>query len=369
MYQSFKVSNFRCFRSLTLTDLERVNLIAGVNNIGKTALLEALFLHCGAYNPALALRVNAFRGIETVKIELGQWAETPWDSLFHNFDLSQSIVLTGENTVTGDRALRLRVLQKPAEMAQVAQLIHYASNDSERVLGYDEPQETLDSSEIAKVLELEYQEREQHGSYYMVLDQKGVRIEPIPPVPPFPAFFQGARMRIPFKEEAERFGRLEIRGEQDVILRVLQLIEPRLKRLAVVVVAGEPMLHGDIGTGRLMPLPVMGGGMTRLASLVIHIGNAPNGVVLVDEIENGLHHSILPRVWQAVGEVARQFNTQIFATTHSMECIVAAHKAFSGSEHYDFRLHRLERIRETTRVVTYDQETLEAAIETGLEVR
>jgi len=129
------------------------------------------------------------------------------------------------------------------------------------------------------------------------------------------------------------------------------------------------MMHGDIGLGRLVPLPVMGEGMVRLASLVLAIGNVPNGVVLVDEIENGLHHSILPKVWQAIGEVARQFNTQVFTTTHSLECIVAAHRAFSESERYDFRLHRLERVNETIRAVTYDQETLEAAIETGLEVR
>jgi AAA15 family ATPase/GTPase len=129
------------------------------------------------------------------------------------------------------------------------------------------------------------------------------------------------------------------------------------------------MLHGDIGLDRLVPLPLLGEGMARLASLVLAVGNAPNGIVLVDEVENGLHHSILPKVWRAVGEVARQFNTQVFATTHSLECIVAAHKAFTESEIYDFRLHRLDRVKETIRAVTYRQETLEAAIETGLEVR
>jgi len=369
MYQSFKASNFRCFRELTLANLERVNLIAGVNNIGKTALLEALFLHCGAYNPALALRVNAFRGIETVKLELGRWVEAPWDSLFHQFDISKSVELAGENTITGHRSLRLRVLRQPSELAPVAQFIKFGPDDSQRAIDSGESQKVLDTLETAKVLQLESQEKGGQASYYMILDLKGVRIEPIPPAPPFPAFFQGARIRIPFGEEAERFGRLEIRGEQDVVLRALQLIEPRLKRLAIVVVAGEPMLHGDVGVGRLMPLPVMGEGMVRLASLVMHIGNAPGGVVLVDEIENGLHHSILPKVWRAIGEVARQFNTQVFATTHSLECIVAAHRAFSKSERYDFRLHRLERVNETIRAVTYDQETLEAAIETGLEVR
>ncbi len=369
MYKSFEVSNYRCFSKLTLAELERVNLIAGVNNVGKTALLEALFLHCGAYNPELALRVNAFRGIETVKIELGRWVETPWDSLFHQFDVTKSIELAGENTIAGHRSLRLRVLREPTELARVAQFINDGPDETRKVLGPDESQKVLDTSETAKVLQLEYQEKGRHDSYYMILDRRGIHTTPVPPAPPFPAFFQGARIRIPFREEAERFGRLEIRGEQDVVWRVLQLIEPRLKRLAIVVVAGEPILHGDVGVGRLMPLPVMGEGMVRLASLVMHIGNAPNGVVLVDEIENGLHHSILPKVWRAIGEVARQFDTQIFATTHSLECIVAAHRAFSESERYDFRLHRLERVNETIRAVTYDQETLEAAIETGLEVR
>lgn len=178
-------------------------------------------------------------------------------------------------------------------------------------------------------------------------------------------------MQIPLREEAERLRKLQIHGEEDVLLETLQLIEPRLSRLAIVLEAGEPILEGDIGIPgrRLVPLPLMGEGMVRLASLVLHISNAPNGVVLIDEIENGLHCSVLPKVWRAVGEVARRFNTQVFATTHSLECIVAAHKAFLESGIYDFRLHRLERVDETIRVVTYDQETLEAAIEMGLEVR
>jgi AAA15 family ATPase/GTPase len=119
----------------------------------------------------------------------------------------------------------------------------------------------------------------------------------------------------------------------------------------------------------MVPLPLMGEGMVRLASLVLAISNAQDGFVLIDEIENGLHHSILSKLWSAVGEVSRQFNTQVFATTHSNECIAAAHKAFRESGAYDFRLHRLERIKETILAITYDQETLEAAIEAGLEVR
>jgi len=361
MYRSFKISNFRCFRETTLDNLERVNLIAGKNNVGKTALLEALFLHCGAYNPGLTVALDVTRGIEQAKAELQRWAETPWDSLFSEFDTSKIVQLVGEDEGAGRRTLRLKVVRQPEELACIVHSIQPSPDKSEGIPSL--------SSEMAQVLELECIEGEQSRKYYMILDQKGVRFEPIPPRPPFPTVFLGSRGRISPAENAERFGQLQVRKQHDILLRALQVIEPRLESLSVVVTRGVPMIHGDIGLGRLVPLPLMGGGMERLASLVLVIGTIPNGVVLVDEVESGLHYSILPKVWRAIGEVARQFNTQVFATTHSLECIVAAHRAFSESERYDFRLHRLDRDKESISAVTYDQETLEAAIETGLEVR
>jgi hypothetical protein len=163
----------------------------------------------------------------------------------------------------------------------------------------------------------------------MVANPGSIRPVPIPLAPPFPAFFHAARGGIPFAEEAERYGKLEIHEKQGVLTEVLQIVDPRLTRLASVVVGGVPILYGDIKMGRLMPLPLLGEGIGRLASLVLLIANAEHGVVLVDEIENGLHYSILTKVCTAVREVARLFDTQVFATTHSLECISAAHEAFS----------------------------------------
>jgi len=333
-----------------------VNLIAGKNNVGKTALLEALFIHCGAWNPELALQINAFRGIEAIKVEFGRWAETPWDTLFKDFDVSQSVQLEGDDDLTGRRTLSLKLVRDPSELAKL-RISVLTTNGS-----------ALGSSEAAQVLELEYYQEKHGGKYYMIFDAKGFRLEPVPPPPPFPAFFQGARMRLPAKEEAKLFGDLENRGEQEVVLKVLQLVEPRLKRIFVRFI-GEPMLYGEVGLRRSLPLRLMGDGMSRLFNLVLHISNAPGGVVLVDEIENGLHYTVLPKVWQAIAETARHFGTQVFATTHSLECIAAAHEAFSQVGVYDFRLHRLDRVGDDIRVVNYDQETLTAALETGLEIR
>jgi hypothetical protein len=374
MYTSFEVKNFRGFKDLSIKGLERINLIAGVNNIGKTALLEALFLHCGAYNLQLVLNINAFRGIESVKIEFKRWGETPWDSLFYQYDTHAKIKMVGNYTKAGYRAVWLSPLETPEELANISlgllkkpEELVSTENSEKSLVG--EP-ELAFTSTPAKVLKLEYEENGRVGTYNMIfVPGEPPRLNPLPPEPPFPAFFQLARVRFSLKLDAEFYGKLELQGKQDVLLQVLKIIEPRLKRVAVVITGGEPILHGDIGMGRLLPLPVMGDGMARLASLVLRIVNAPGGVVLIDEIENGLHHSIMPKLWTAIGDTAREFDTQVFATTHSLECIKAAHRAFTEGEKYDLRVHRLEHTKKGIKAVTYDQEDLDVAFGMSMEVR
>ena len=85
----------------------------------------------------------------------------------------------------------------------------------------------------------------------------------------------------------------------------LRLLEPRLRRLAVLVTGDIPVIHGDIGIGRMMPISMMGEGTGRLLSILLAMANAPGGTVLIDEIENGLHHSVLAPVWHALAQAAR----------------------------------------------------------------
>ena len=147
------------------------------------------------------------------------------------------------------------------------------------------------------------------------------------------------------------------------------MLEPRLKRLSLLLVEDEPIIHGDIGMRELVPLPLMGEGIGRLLSIILAIANTKGGTVLIDEIENGFHHSVLTKVWEAIGDVARRGETQIFATTHSIECIRAAHYAFKSGKQYDFAYHRLDRVQDEIKAVTYDEETLESSDEMNWEVR
>ena len=160
---------------------------------------------------------------------------------------------------------------------------------------------------------------------------------------PFPATILSFRNRNP-EHDAKWLGRLRQQKKSDLVVEALHVIEPRLYSLEVNPITGTDMIWGDIGLSELVPLPVMGDGMMQLTRIVLAISSARDGVVLIDEIENGLHHSVLSEVWQVIEKAANQFNTQIVATTHSYECIAAAEQVFKSSDEDFFLLHRIERI-------------------------
>ena len=168
------------------------------------------------------------------------------------------------------------------------------------------------------------------------------------------------------RENATNLGYLRKHKKQDFLVNVLKKIEPRLKSLEENSVAGYPMIWGDIGLPELVPLSIMGEGMARVARIFLMMPNVTGGILLVDEIENGIHYSVLEKVWSAIADAAEKTDVQIFATTHSFECMEAAHKALGEK----LMFHRIEDDREgRKRCVTLEAEGVEAATRHGFEVR
>ena len=359
MYESIHAENFRCLEDLELDDVARVNLITGRNNVGKTALLEAIFLHCEPYNPSLALGLSAYRGVEEKRVTLSPRSEAPWDNIFGDFDAGRPVKVSGA-TRLGTYGIILESLSSREELRAVPNHIETGQ------------QVFLELSSRANVLRLIYEggKAEQPDEYYLILDADGQRREPLPPPPPFTTHFLPARKTIGHEELAERYGGLQERNEEGGVLEALRIIEPRLEALKMVYSGSGPYLHADLGLSRTVPLPFTGEGMVRLATLAIHLASAGGGVVLIDEVDNGLHYSVLPDVWKVIAETAEEFDTQVFAVTHNWECIAAAHRMYAERESYDFRLHRLERDTEgLIRPVTCGPEALDGIVERRLEVR
>ena len=350
MLESLRIGHFRVFDDLAVESLNRVNLVTGRNNVGKTSLLEALFLLSGAANPQLALNPNVARGMDTVVGTADTIRETFWKPLFSRLDMNGSVEIEGRHASLGPLSLRVSI-ERPHVIALP---LDGAGRISARNMSGEPP--LLLSFRDGSGRRVEGRVR---------VGAQGLEVEQPDMVVPFRAQFLSTRNANPH-EDTVRLGRLRRRKQGDLVLDALRIIEPRLRSIEDSVASGAPMISGDIGLPELVPLAVMGEGMIRIARLVMAVVDSPDGLVLVDEIETGLHHSVLPEVWKAVDAVARRFGTQVVATTHSYECMQAAGRALGGG---GFLLHRLEASGAGNRCVTYEAEDIDAAMRHDLEVR
>lgn len=370
MYESIRVRNFRGFADLRLEGLTRVNLIGGKNNIGKTALLEALLLLNGVFLGEIITNLRRIEGIEKVGEVLPIEIEGLGEELglfFYQADLEKIVEITGQRPGAIERTLKIRGLKEWASEVTKEE-IRRALIRSRRFW----PEDFLELEQpIDQIFLLDYREGKQSFQSYVIIGKTSIVIGGW--TASFPVSYRGARVLLLTSKIIGDYGNLEKAGEEEIVVQLLRVIEPRLERLTTIYDERRrrPTLYGVLkGFPRRVPLHVMGDGMIRLVDLAIRLGNAQNGILLVDEFENGLHWSVLPQVWRAFKDAARRLNVQVFATTHSYECIQAAHQAFSEDALYDFRFYRLERTeQEGIQAVAFDRETLSTALEMGWEVR
>jgi AAA15 family ATPase/GTPase len=112
----------------------------------------------------------------------------------------------------------------------------------------------------------------------------------------------------------------------------------------------------------------MGQGFGKLLTIVTAMVLREAPIFLIDEISEGFHYSILSDVWRTIVTTAIEHSAQVFATTHSYECIEAA---VEGSKDHKGKLgmFRLERDVDHVLAVDVDDEGLRAAMRLGFELR
>ena len=360
MLKTFSITNFKCFRHLAIPDLAQINLITGLNNVGKTALLEALFLHAGHFNPTLSLTINVFRGLPLS-------TPTPdviWGWCFTDRNLEKTIQLQG---MTDDgRQLTLSIASIPVKTPTPA------PNDAPSA----SPSTTAGVSLTAAPVrhELLYTHTSQDGqpvTNRLTLNDQGIPIAKSAPPSRITAAFLPSRTMF-HMEDATILDRLNMEKRQPEILEMVRFFDPRIKGFSLSALWGPLTIVVDIeGQEHLMPLPFAGEGLAHFLSILLHVVQvSPGNLLLIDEIDNGIHFSILPKVWSAIFQMALKSQVQIVATTHNRECVMAAHKASSTLLGYPFRLHRLERLRDNSlQVISYDRETLSTVLAADFEVR
>lgn len=353
MIKILSIKNLRAIEELSL-NLGRVNLITGKNNVGKSTVLEAAFLLLGAHTPELTVRLNVFRGLENVTAEAREF----WGWLFRDFQISRSIAI--EAIDESNNARRLMI-----------DLGSMQNTEVEFKEPTDRKQLPSDFSTTKRDLQLNYsfaQDGEVVRDIYAYWDRDRLKIRASEE-----SFFPLSSYLSPTSriqsELVERFSKLQNEKRKHEVLELIRIIEPKISDLDITVTSTVSSLRCDIGEDYLIPSVYMGDGFNRWLSIVLAILHCKGGVVLVDEIDSGMHYSILSQMWNAIRIAAEASNSQVIATTHSWECIKAAHDTFSSIEDYDFRITRLDRTADGVRAVQFDREQMDTAIATELEIR
>lgn len=364
MFKEIKIENLRGIGSLEVNDFRQINLFVGENNSGKTTLLESIFLLIGPTNPELFFRINFFRGLDFIDAD-------SWLLNFKGLKKNTKISISGELKPFEKRRLTIS-----PDLDNSPQFI---SSNKKNVEQLSDSKST--NHEIVNGLNFEYSFRKTERK---VKPQKiNLRVKPDSTTPGVkvqvkkgsPEYFESLRgiflnSKSITTDIADRFNSIQLRKEKKQIVEVLRKIEPSLEDITV---SPEGIIYCDIGYDNYLPLNVMGDGMVRLLAIVLAITDSKNGVVLIDEIENGFYYSYQKILWETIFETAEAFKVQIFATTHSLECIEALLSTVSKIKNKEsLRLYRLERKKDRSdqyKSILYSYDKLENSLQGGWEVR
>jgi hypothetical protein len=368
---SFHIRNFRLFRSIEVNRLGRVNLIVGKNNSGKSAFLEAVQLHASNASPSVILGLVESRQ-ETWTSE-GQTAQmhslaNPVRHLFHGHSLPN---LDGEGIILGEVSshskLHLTIAAFRSERDEDGAVSRVRVTDTGPEGDLTDIELSLVAEEngrTRRILSLESDLRRQRGPSYLAR----LAAEPKCPWQVVPTGNMANR------KIAALWDLTNLTDLESEVIFALRMIEPRVdgvafvedlyglgrkERVPLVKLAGET---------EPLPLKSMGDGMTRLFHIIVGLVNTRGGILLVDEFENGIHWSIQPMVWDLIFRVAERLDVQVFATTHSRDCIEGFDRAWNEHSHLG-AFFRLDIKDGSVKAREYTPETLADSLEAEVEVR
>lgn len=372
--ESIEVKGFRGFRELCIPVFGKVNLITGKNNAGKSSLLEAIriLVTRGAPDTLQAILNYREESNEVGDAERDLLASSfgPYRNLFTGFPNLGATTANFSIHASGLVSSGLSSLSVTANWA-------VRHEDPERgTVSYRIVEDLFGDSPGVPALELVAGDRRR----IVPLPTKGMMRRSIISSPFGEILYELTRCVYldPFSSRTTgQLGALwdavALTDVQDEVLKALQLISPDIEGVSMIG-SDESRLRSRTAIVKSrrfespVPLRTLGDGVNRLFGIVLSLCNAKNGVLLIDEFENGLHHSVQTPIWQTIFRLASKLNVQVFATSHSRDCVQAFQEAAIESPQNGLLL-RLTRQGDRVISTVFSENELEIATRNDIEVR
>ena len=365
------ITGFRGIAALTIERLGRVTLLAGKNSVGKTTVLDAVRVYAARGRPSvLSELLKSRQEVFFAADEDGdRIVVADFSALFHGREVSGH---TGISVGPKNGTDQLRIEEAYLNDEQISRL--------ERFL----PASVADSD--TQAFKIVFQDTEQVLPWFLPIQGSAVyrRLgrypfwhlfgEAEPPSGKIGCESLGPGL-LSNDEIARFWDATALTDEEDRAMQALKLIlGSDVDRVAVI---GDDRRYGRRvavklrSQARPVPLKSLGDGALRLFGTALALVNSRDGFLLIDEAENGIHHSVQGDFWRMVLKTADENNVQVIATTHSFDCVRGFAQAMAECEGIEGALVRIEREDGRLRAVEYSERNLRALARqsVGVEVR
>jgi len=349
MLNSLYIKNFRNLEELTIESLGRVNLITGKNNTGKSSVLEAVALLATKGNVRLLLDIIQNRGSFTKPIN----QTNPEDAnikTFASIFTNREVKFNGENTIEIGELTKNKLTLKFQKYKR-----KYLFD------GIDDPSDFQYTTRF----EISHKDELLHG--LLLLED----IEMFFGLVELSGFQFVSSNHINRLSNGGLFDKIILTKKEKYVIDALKIIEPKTQRVAFVQENGHRKAVIKLkDTPEVLPLQSMGDGINRILTIILALVNCEKGYLLIDEFENGLHHTVQTKLWKVILHLAEKLDIQVFATTHSWDCVEAFEEVSNSEESSsEGKLIRLEHKNGKIRPVEFRKSQLESATKYGIEIR
>jgi AAA15 family ATPase/GTPase len=368
MLRSLEIKNFRNLRNLRIQSLERINLITGKNNTGKSSLLEAIAIYVTKGDLGFISELLSERGEYPKRLSLRPKSTETYlkalSSLFTDRKIdffNQTAISIGEilNTSQNSNTLILRFLQYIDEVGED----EYGNEISKRVI--------IDnfSDQISK--------EDLNIGFGINLGNEKTSISTISRLRITRNTVSTNNLQLITTRNIDRLinGRLwdsiALTEKEKFVIDCLRIIEPNTERIAFIEDYDERSAVIKLSNSEnILPLRSMGDGMNRILTIILALVNAQNSFLLIDEFENGLHYSVQEQLWKIIFDLSEKLNVQVFATTHSEDCISGFESILNskGNENGG-KLIRLDNINGNITQVEFNAKELKISNDHNIEIR
>ncbi|MEA5510855.1 AAA family ATPase [Crocosphaera sp. UHCC 0190] len=377
MLSSLHIENFRGFQEFDLEDLGRINLLVGENNNGKTSILEAILIFLSHGNLNVILELMKYRG--------EYWREKNDKKGTSESEYAMRHLFYGHEIVQ-ETKFSLKGIDDNSQNQLIIDIRSDPIQQSLNLNNNDDDNQSEKSGNFNLIIKWN------HGNFGRspievplslnnTLSQDDVRRMSRNL---FSDIVINTRLITPFSLDitdlTQLFDNIVLTPNEQLIIEALQIIEAKIERIASV---GQEKYsytsrnYKERGgfvikfSDQKQPVPIgsLGDGIWRILSIILAMVNLENGVLLVDEIDTGLHFTTLFDMWKVILLTARKLNIQVFATTHNSDCWTSLASLIKKEkiEDNEITIQRIEPDRK--KAVAFSPKQIVIAAERGIEVR